>query len=804
MATDAGSILAGLNPEQRRAVETVDGPVLVVAGAGSGKTSVLTRRVAYLMQVRRVPPWAILAITFTNKAARELQERLTALVGPHAADIWATTFHSMCVRILRRDIDRLGYRSNFTVLDDADQLAVIRRILQDQNVDVKRFDPRAVLSAISAAKNALRSAARVRDMAGNPFERVVGDAYLEYERRLKVNNALDFDDLIMRTVQLFEQEPDVLAFYHHKFHYIHVDEYQDTNHAQYRLVSLLAQKRRNLCVVGDSDQAIYGWRGADITNILEFERDYPDATVIRLEQNYRSTKTILAIANEVIRHNQARKEKTLWTDRPQGEKATLFVAPDERAEAAYIAEKILWHRQQGVLYRDMAVLYRTNAQSRVIEELLLQAGIPYRIYGGVRFYERKEVKDILAYLRVIANPADDASLERIINVPKRGIGEGTLGRLQAFARAEGIPLFAALAHAEEAGVTPRFLGAIRAFVELIHALSAMRAYLTLTELTEAVLEKTGYREALAAEGTLEAQARLENVAELLTLTREFDAKFASQGGGAEAANGADAAAAGVAPAGAAVSGAAGGALEAFLTELALLSDTDLAGGRPQTDAPQGDEVSLMTLHSAKGLEFPVVFLPGLEEGLFPHSRALGSDPELEEERRLCYVGITRAKDKLYLTACAARTIYGQFQVTRPSRFLEEMPKEWLELDPGYRSHRTPGWQAASGAAASGAVSGRVAAADTGDRGGYDPARRGGGQLIVPKSFGADLSVSYRPNDVVEHRKWGKGTVLAVDGEGEDMELRIRFAPPIGERVLLARFAPIRKVTEGKEGSHGAR
>ncbi|MCL6443518.1 MAG: UvrD-helicase domain-containing protein, partial [Alicyclobacillus sp.] len=442
--TNPAEILAGLNPEQQRAVQTTEGPLLVVAGAGSGKTSVLTRRIAYLIATKRVPPWAILAITFTNKAAREMRDRLERLVSPAAAaDIWAATFHSMCVRVLRRDADKLGWKTGFTILDDTDQLTLIKHILSDQNVDPKRFEPRAVLSAISSAKNQLRTGAQVRDRAGNLFERVVGDAYLEYERRLKANNSFDFDDLIMKTVQLFEQHPDVLQFYHHKFHYIHVDEYQDTNHAQYRLVKLLAQAKRNLCVVGDSDQAIYGWRGADIQNILQFERDYPEAQVIRLERNYRSTKTILDIANAVIQNNTMRKEKNLWTDAEQGDKAILYEAENEHDEARFIANQIDALRRAGGRLSDVAVLYRTNAQSRVIEEVLLQAGMPYRIFGGLKFYDRKEIKDIIAYLRLIVNPADDMSFVRVIQAPKRGIGNTSLDKLQAFAAGHGLSLFEA-------------------------------------------------------------------------------------------------------------------------------------------------------------------------------------------------------------------------------------------------------------------------------------------------------------------------------------------------------------------------
>ncbi|WP_367306641.1 DNA helicase PcrA [Alicyclobacillus acidocaldarius] len=748
----ASDILKGLNEKQREAVTATDGPVLVIAGAGSGKTSVLTRRIAYLIAERRVPPWAILAITFTNKAAREMEERIERLVGPVASDIWTSTFHAMCARILRRDIHHLGYTSAFTVLDAADQVSLVRRLMQEMNIDVRKFEPRAVLSAISQHKNELRSAEKALDLAGSPYDKMVGDVYLAYERRLRENQALDFDDLLVKTVELFRKVPDVLAYYQHRFSHIHVDEYQDTNHAQYVLVKLLAERRRNLCVVGDSDQSIYGWRGADIRNILEFQRDYPDARVIRLEQNYRSTGRILRIANQVIQHNQLRLEKNLWTDRGEGERAKLFVAPDERVEADWVADEIARMVADGRRYRDVAILYRTNAQSRVLEEAFLQRGIPYRIYGGLRFYERREVKDVIAYLRLIANPNDDVSFLRVVNVPKRGIGDTTLEKLAEYARQRGTSLFEAALHASEAGISKKAASALQSFVELIQTLQLQRAFLPLTDLTDELLERSGYREALRAERSMEAENRLENLDEFLSLTREFDEEGVSDG--------------------------EMGALEQFLTHVALVSDADLPGGRPGR-REDVDEVSMMTLHAAKGLEFPVVFLIGLEEGVFPHRRALDGGEELEEERRLCYVGITRAMERLYLTTCRSRMLFGERRSFTPSRFLSEMPASDIERVDAEDAMFGRGWRdARAGARAPVHV---VADAASGPR------------MSVPRSFGADLSVPYEPGDLVEHRKWGRGVIVAKSGEGESLELVVRFDDPIGEKRLFAKFAPIHKV-----------
>ena len=754
----AEQILSGLNPPQRQAVEQVDGPVLVIAGAGSGKTNVLTRRIAYLIVERRVPPWAILAITFTNKAAKEMQERIEAWTGPMAADVWAMTFHAMCVRILRRDGEHMGISRNFTILDATDQLAIVKRIMDSLNIDTKRYDPKAVLHSISSAKNELQTAVEYTDKAADPFRKIVAQVYQEYERRLKANQSLDFDDLIFKTVQLLSNNPDVLRFYQTRFQYIHVDEYQDTNHAQYKLVSLLSGKRQNICVVGDSDQSIYAWRGADIRNILDFEKEYPNARVIRLEQNYRSTKTILEIANGVIENNHQRRAKKLWTENHDGDKAVLYQAPDERAEARYIVEKIQSLHTDGLPYGEMSILYRTNAQSRVIEEAFLQAGIPYRVFGGLKFYDRKEIKDVLSYLRLVINPDDDVSMRRVINVPKRGIGDTSIDKLQTMADRYGTSLYGALGRADEAGIHGKSLKSLAEFVRVLDTLIQQRPFLNVTELTESLLGKIGYREMLKAEKSLEAEARLENLDEFLSVTREFDARYQD--------------------------GAEEDALASFLTEVALIADVDLNAGRPEETikTESEDQVVMMTLHSAKGLEFPTVFLPGMEEGLFPHMRSLESDTGMEEERRLCYVGVTRAKQKLFLTTCTMRTIFGQTRPARQSRFLAEMPKEHLTLESGMGSRGLFSYGTASESSPSRGWTPRP------DSTGRRPDASAGSQ----GAFAIDPDASFHSGDKVEHRKWGQGTVVSVHA-GDDLELTIAFPAPIGIKRLVARFAPIRKV-----------
>lgn len=746
-APEIAKMMEGLNPQQREAVMTTEGPLLVVAGAGSGKTRVLTQRIIFLLKEKKVVPWSILAITFTNKAAREMKERVAAMTGPDAEDIWISTFHAMCVRILRRDIDRLGYQRSFTILDASDQLSVVKQCLKDLNIDPKQYEPRSILAVISQLKNELVTPqAYLQKVGHSPYEKVTADVYQRYQRQLKSNNALDFDDLIMLTIRLFEQEPEVLDFYQKKFRYIHVDEYQDTNHAQYKLVKLLAEQHHNICVVGDGDQSIYGWRGADITNILTFEKDYPEARVIKLEQNYRSTKRILEAANHVIENNISRKPKKLWTENQTGEKINIYIGDNEHSEAYFIVEKIMEGRNKGRNYRDFAILYRTNAQSRVIEEVLVKSNIPYVIFGGTKFYDRKEIKDILAYLRLISNPDDDISLRRIINVPKRGIGQTTVEKIADYAAQHEISMYQAIRQADQIGLSSRATSSVQKFADQIAQFSQMTDYLSVTELTEEVLEKTEYRLSLLKENTLESRSRLENIDEFLSVTMEFEKNNEDK------------------------------TLLAFLTDLALIADID-----SMNEEAEDDTVMLMTMHSAKGLEFPVVVIAGMEEGIFPHNRALMDEPEMEEERRLAYVGITRAEEELYLTAARMRTLYGRTMMNEPSRFLDEIPEGIVERlgdmrAGGGRELRSPSWAAASGGSS-----------------GLSPSSFRRAQRLQQPAQGADLSLDWQAGHKVKHGKWGIGTVVAVKGQGEDLELNIAFPQPVGVKKLLAKFAPIEKI-----------
>ena len=747
-------LLNGLNPEQQNAVKATDGPLLLMAGAGSGKTRVLTHRIGYLIVEKRVNPYNILAITFTNKAAREMKERIGKMMGGAAEEIWISTFHSMCVRILRRDIDRMGFNRNFTILDTTDQQSVVKGILKEKNIDPKKFDPRAILGSISSAKNELIDPEEFKKTAGGYFEQVVSDVYEEYQKRLRKNQALDFDDLIMMTIQLFTRVPEVLEFYQRKFQYIHVDEYQDTNRAQYMLVKLLANRFKNLCVVGDSDQSIYKWRGADIANILSFEKDYPNATVILLEQNYRSTKRILLAANKVIENNMNRRAKNLWTENPEGNKLVYFRADSEQGEAQFVAGKIKeLTRDQNVKLSDIAILYRTNAQSRVMEEVLLKSNIEYSIVGGIKFYDRKEIKDMLAYLRLISNPDDDISLQRVINVPKRGIGSTSLDKIADFAAMHDLSLYQALDSIELIGLSPKITKAAREFRDLIKNYTNMQEFLSVTELVEEILDKTGYREMLKAEKSLEAQSRLENLEELLSVTKNFEDSSEDR------------------------------SLVAFLTDLALVADIDSL----DEDGEKADTITLMTLHSAKGLEFPVVFLIGLEEGVFPHSRSLMEEAEMEEERRLAYVGITRAEKSLFITNAQMRTLFGRTNMNPASRFIAEIPEDLIEgVEPEKRMN-TPfnsgGGRSFGGSGSSFGQAKSTFSTPTTPR---KPVMR----PVSAASGGED--VGWKVGDKAEHGKWGIGTVVSVKGQGEGTELDIAFPSPVGIKRLLAKFAPIKK------------
>ncbi|SCW70211.1 DNA helicase-2 / ATP-dependent DNA helicase PcrA [Paenibacillus tianmuensis] len=762
---DIHKAIQKLNPQQRRAVEATDGPLLIMAGAGSGKTRVLTHRIAYLIATRKAAPWSILAITFTNKAAREMQERVSALVGPQGQDIWVSTFHSMCVRILRRDISRIGFTSNFTILDSGDQLSVVKNCMKELNIDSKKFEPKAVQAAISNAKNELLTPEKFERKIGDYFDGIVAKVYSSYQRKLKANNSLDFDDLIMTTIELFQQVPEVLDFYQNKFQYLHVDEYQDTNRAQYMLCRMLADKYKRICVVGDSDQSIYRWRGADISNILDFEKDYPNATTILLEQNYRSTSNILNAANKVIANNTGRKPKNLWTDKGEGQKIRLYQADSEHEEGYFITGEIRKNVDKGRRFSDHAILYRTNAQSRVVEEILIKSDIPYQIVGGIKFYDRKEIKDILGYLRLISNPDDDISFARIVNVPKRGIGDTTVERLGAAAGQFGVSMFAMLENVDSMEIGAKARNALADFRDMIENLYRMVDYLSVTELTEKILEMSGYREELKRENTIESQARLENIDEFLSVTMEFEKRNEDK------------------------------SLVSFLTDLALIADIDSMNQDPEA-GKQG--VVLMTMHSAKGLEFPVVFVIGLEEGVFPHSRALMDNEELEEERRLAYVGITRAEEELFLTCARMRTLFGRTTANAPSRFLQELPQELLETVRagggfGRGGAATPAWAggerrfgSAGGFGGAPAQAGRTPVSFR-----SGPAAAAGS--AAPKAAApAAQATDFAMGDKVSHGKWGTGVVVAIKGSGDDTELQIAFPAPVGVKRLLAKFAPITK------------
>lgn len=805
-----------LNPMQREAVFHTEGPLLVLAGAGSGKTRVLTHRIAYLIEEKRVAPWNIMAITFTNKAAAEMRERVDKIVGEGAEAIWVSTFHSSCVRILRRFIDRLGYDSNFTIYDGDDQKTLMKQVLKKMQADPKQFKERAVLSRISAAKNDRITADEFEQQAGADFrEKKIAQIYREYQKELKKNNALDFDDLLVKTVELFEANADVLEYYQDKFRYIMVDEYQDTNLVQFKLVDLLAKKYRNICVVGDDDQSIYKFRGANIENILSFEKAFPGARVIKLEQNYRSTQSILNAANEVIRHNRGRKDKTLWTANDEGPKVRFRQYDTAYEEADAIIRDIEREKEEkNAEYSDFAVLYRTNAQSRLLEEKCIYYSIPYRLVGGVNFYQRKEIKDILCYLKTIANGRDDLAVQRVINVPKRGIGATSIGKVTIYASANGMSFYDALLRVRGVPTIGKAADKIEKFTEQIENFRSRLSALSIPELIEAILEETGYKKDLEAEGEIEGETRLQNVEELVNKATGY------------------------------MSTAEEPTLDGFLEEVALVADVD------SLDESE-NRIVLMTLHGAKGLEFPYVYLSGMEDGLFPSSMSIFSDDKdaIEEERRLCYVGITRAEKELTLTAARQRMVNGETRFAKVSRFIEEIPPQLLDEEEqptvfertagmsrgrrGFEDSGTSGWTTGSFGVSGagdgdrvriGGMSGkhplsendaaweRGAARMSGWGGVNGSGSAGSGRTLDPyksayssssrsaslaPSFGKAFTVqkadhlSYGEGDRVRHLKFGEGTVQKIADGGKDFEVTVNF-DRVGVKKMFASFAKLVK------------
>lgn len=758
-------LLDSLNKEQQKAVKLTEGPLLIMAGAGSGKTRVLTHRMAYLIDEKGVAPYNILAITFTNKAAREMKERVSRLVGKKGASMWVSTFHSMCVRILRRDANRIGYDTNFTIYDGTDQQTAMKQVLKELNLDPKQYDPRSMINQISSAKNELLTAEQYADTAHIEYEKTVSKVYTAYQKKLQRNQAMDFDDLIMQTVHLFKRVPEVLQYYQHRFQYIHVDEYQDTNHAQYFLVKQLAIRFQNICVVGDSDQSIYAWRGANIKNILSFEKDYPSAKVIYLEQNYRSSKTILTAANHVINNNRGRKPKKLWTDNDDGKKITYYQGSSEREEAHFVVGKMQELIEDSPYnLNDFAVLYRTNAQSRSIEDTLMMSNMNYQVFGGLKFYDRKEIKDLIAYLRIITNPSDDISFIRVVNEPKRGIGATSVQKLMDYAVANDLSLLQATEDVEVINITKRAANSLILFQKMIANLTKQQEFLTASEMIELVLRDSGYLEVLQVEKTVEAESRLENIDEFMKVASEFENSAEEDK-----------------------------SLITFLTDLALVADIDSLDEEEQEFE---QKVTLMTLHSAKGLEFPIVFLIGMEENLFPHSRSLHEEEQMAEERRLAYVGITRAEDQLYLTHAMMRTIYGKTNYNPVSRFIGEIPEELLE---GYtkQSFGFGSSQSKNDFDSEQLLNSfdnekpKRASGSFGKRN-NNPSAAKPVQRAKKVTTSAAGSEAWQPGDKAEHNKWGTGTVVNVKGTGDEAELDIAFPAPTGIKRLLAKFAPITK------------
>lgn len=736
------NMLDKLNERQKEAVLATEGPVLVLAGAGSGKTTVLVNRIAYMISEKHIRPWNILAITFTNKAAREMKDRIERLLGDTAKDMWIGTFHSVCVRILRSCIDLLGYSRDFVIYDTADTKTVMKECLRELDIDEKSFPVRNVLSIISNAKNDLMDAATFENVYKSDYRMsIIAKIYYRYQTKLRKNNAVDFDDIILNTVKILSENPDVLSKYQDKFQYILVDEYQDTNNSQYLLINLLAQANRNLCVVGDDDQSIYKFRGANIGNILNFEDDYSDVQKITLDQNYRSTQNILDAANSVISNNKGRMGKSLWTSNGDGNKVFVYTGTNEYDEARYIARQIKKHFDEQGSFSDCAILYRTNAQSRVIEEMLMRESVPYKVLSGLRFYDRKEIKDIIAYLRVVYNPNDDVSLARIINEPKRKIGNATLEKARNIAREKETSLYDVISHADD---YPEFKTAIKkllAFSEIIQSLIKLKDTVTIEDLTGRILNDTGYMPALVMEDTTESKTRIENLGEFISVITEFEKNEET-----------------------------GNTLGEFLENISLVSDID---GYDENE----DSAVLMTIHSAKGLEFPIVFLSGLEEGLFPGMRSMESDDDIEEERRLCYVAITRAKEQLYITKTISRTIHGKTMPTTASRFFKEIPVEYLEDKTTLQPKVAKVMQ------------------DLGVRNAAAPKK----EVYMTKGFGSSVKSSgstdyskFKAGDAVEHRTFGRGEILKATPCGNDCILEIQFES-IGFKRLMAAFAKVKKI-----------
>ena len=727
----AKEIIKDLNKEQKRAVKHLEGPMLVLAGAGSGKTRVLTRRVAYLIEKYKILPQNILAVTFTNKAAEEMKERISSLLNGLPDEPWISTFHSLCVRILVREVEKLGYKRNFVIFDSSDQKKLIKEILKDLNIDSKKTKAGAVLHEISQAKNELVTPEKYKDQVSGYFSEIVARIYPIYQQKLKDNNAFDFDDLIMKTVKLFRNYPQVLEFYQEQFQYILVDEYQDVNYAQYQLVQILAEKHRNLCVVGDPDQGIYGFRGADIRNILNFEDDYSDAKIIRLEQNYRSKETILKAAQQVIKNNQFRKEKDLWTERGTGEKISYYEASSEKEEASYVAKEIKNLTKDKYEYSDTAVLYRTNAQSRAFEEMFMKFGIPYQIVGGLKFYDRMEIKDILGYLRVLYNPDDDINLMRIINKPKRGIGAGTLGKVQEYAEYYNISIYEAGLQAEQIEkLTGAYEKRIKDFFAMMENLREDINKTSLSELARNIFVKSGYKKALKNNKFDKAEERLENIKELFSVIEDYLRKNDDP------------------------------TLGGFLEEVSLLSDID-------NMEEESHLVTLMTLHSAKGLEFPVVFLAGMEEGIFPHSNSMAENEDLEEERRLCYVGITRAQDKLHLLRAKRRRRFGDIEMNPPSQFLDEIPEKFIK----YVNENK-----------------MISDSDVIDIDFSDEKKKE--ENVIDRTRSSKSK--YKVGKEIVHPKFGIGEITEVFNDEGRVELTIKFKDNKKKR-LLAKYAPIQLV-----------